>query len=82
VPPPGQLKHIEWDSWGFGGMGNYVFLAFDPADALSPADGVERPGKLNGLPCEVALVSRLESHWYAVQFYTNAYWWGPENDCQ
>jgi hypothetical protein len=79
-PPSGQLKHIEWGSWGFAGQDTSVFLAFDPADALAPADGIERPGKLSGLPCAVFQVRRLESHWYTVQFFTNTYWY--QNDCE
>jgi hypothetical protein len=78
APVPGQLKHIEWDGWGFLGQDTTVFLAFDPADALAPADGIERPGKLSGLPCPVFQVRRLESHWYTVRFYTNSYWYQDE----
>jgi hypothetical protein len=33
-----------------------------------------QPGKFNGIPCEVQLVRRLESHWYTVQNYTDQYW--------
>jgi hypothetical protein len=79
----GELKHIEWDGWGFPGAGDTtVYLVFDPTDALSAAARSHRPGKFGGLPCEVHLVHRLESHWYAVQFYTDE-WWGRRNalDC-
>jgi len=79
----GELKHIEWDGWGFPGAGDTtVYLVFDPTDALSAAARSHRPGKFGGLPCEVPLVHRLESHWYAVRFYTDE-WWGRRNalDC-
>jgi hypothetical protein len=31
----GDLKHIEWDGWGWGGQDFSVFLVFDPTDSLS-----------------------------------------------
>jgi hypothetical protein len=71
----GELKHIEWDGWGFPGAGDtVVFLVFDPADSLSVAASNHQPGKFDGIPCEVPLVHRLESHWYTVRFYTDEDW--------
>jgi energy-coupling factor transporter transmembrane protein EcfT len=70
----GGLKHIEWDGWGWGGEDTAVFLVFDPTDTLSAAARHRQPGKFDGIPCAVSLVSHLESHWYAVRFYTNQYW--------
>jgi hypothetical protein len=78
-----ELKHIEWDGWGFPGAGDTtVYLVFDPTDALSAAARSHQPGKFGGLPCEVYLVHRLERHWYAVRFYTQEMW-GQRNalDC-
>jgi hypothetical protein len=75
----GPLKHIEWDGWGWAGQDTTVYLVFDPTDALYPAASGHHPGKYKGLPCEVFLVRRLESHWYTVQFYTDE-WWGRHND--
>jgi energy-coupling factor transporter transmembrane protein EcfT len=78
----GELKHVEWDGWGFPGAGDTtVYLVFDPTDSLAAAKS-HRPGKFNGIPCEVPLVRRLESHWYSVLFYTDE-WWGRRNrlDC-
>jgi len=67
----GELKHIEWDGWGFAGAGDTtVYLVFDPTDALSAAAQSHQPGKFGGLPCEVPFVRRLQSRWYAVRFYT------------
>ena len=51
-----------------------VYLVFDPADSLSPAAKGHQPGKFSGIPCEVPRVQRLESHWYAVTFYTEESW--------
>lgn len=74
-PPNNELRHIEWDGSGFAGVANTnLYLAFDPADTLSTAAKSHRPGKFNGIPCEVLLVRRLESHWYAVLFYTDQIW--------
>ena len=75
TPANGDLKHIEWEASGFAGVANVtVYLAFDPADTLSTAAKSHRPGIFNGIPCEVLTVRRLESHWYAVLFYTDQTW--------
>jgi hypothetical protein len=74
APPNGELKHIEWDGWGFAGLDNTVFLVFDPTDALAAAARSEASGKFPGLPCEVVWVHRLERQWYTARFYTNTYW--------
>lgn len=73
-PTQGELKHVEWDGWGWGGQDTTVYLAFDPTDSLSQAASSHQPGKYNGMTCEVFLVRRLQSHWYTVQFYTNQDW--------
>lgn len=70
----GELKHIEWGGWGWAGQDTTVFLVYDPSNELAIAAQSGRPGKYNGLPCEVYRVHRLESQWYTVQFYTNTYW--------
>ena len=70
----GEFKHVEWDGWGWGGQDTAEFLVFDPSDSLSAAAGSHQPGKFDGIPCEVPRVSRLESHWYTVVFYTNQGW--------
>ena len=64
----GELKHIEWDGWGWGGQDFSVFLVFDPADSLSPPAQSGQSRKLNGIPCEVSSVRRMDSHWYIVYF--------------
>ena len=71
----GELKHVEWDGWGFPGAGDtVVYLVFDPNDLLAMAAKNHRPGKFSGIPCEVPRVRRLEGHWYAVMFYTDTSW--------
>lgn len=70
----GQLKHIEWDGWGWAGQDTVVYLVYDPGDAISSAASHEHSGRFPGIPCEVADISRLENHWYAAQFYTNDGW--------
>jgi hypothetical protein len=70
----GELKHIEWDGWGWAGQDTVVYLVFDPTDSLSGAAKSHSPGKFRGMPCEVFRVQRLESHWYSVVFYTNTDW--------
>ena len=70
----GELNHVEWDGWGWGGQDTTVYLVFDPEDSLSQAASSHQPGKYNGIPCEVFLARRLERQWYTVQFYTNQDW--------
>jgi hypothetical protein len=71
---PGDLRHMEWDGWGWGGTDTVVFLVFDPTDSLSAAALNHQPGKYTGIPCEVPSVGRLESRWYTVVFYTGQNW--------
>ncbi|MGO9270988.1 MAG: hypothetical protein ACLQOO_12155 [Terriglobia bacterium] len=81
--PKGELKHIEWDGWGWGPVGpTIIYLVYDSTDSLSAAAKSHKPGHLSGIPCEVSGVQRLESHWYAVTFYTEESW-GKRNrlDC-
>jgi hypothetical protein len=73
-PRSGELRHIEWRGWGFAGQDTTVYLVYNPTDSLSGVSQSGRPGKYPGLPCEVYRVSRLESQWYTVQFYTNTFW--------
>jgi hypothetical protein len=74
TPKSGEFKHIEWDGWGWAGQDTTVYLVFDPADSLSLAASTHLSGKFAGIPCEVPKVSRLESQWYVVTFYTNQDW--------
>ena len=74
APANGDLKHLDWDGWGWGGENTEVYLVFDPTDSLSAAARSHQPGKFNGLPCKVDRVLRLERNWYAAQFYTGTDW--------
>lgn len=76
-PTNGELRHVEWEGWGWGGQDSVIYLVFDPSDSLSQAASSRQPGKYIGIPCEVYLVRRLESHWYTVWFYTNYEWGQP-----
>jgi hypothetical protein len=73
-PPSEELKHAEWDVWGFAGADTTVFLVFDPTDSLAGAAEAPPPIKSRALPCEVARIRRLDRQWYAVLFYTDTYW--------
>lgn len=70
----GELKHIVWDGWGWGGEDTTVYLVFDPTDSLSAASRGHSPGKFDGIPCKAPLVERMERNWYAVRFYTDELW--------
>jgi hypothetical protein len=60
---------MEWEATGFAGVANNtVYVVFDPTDSLLGAARNHTPGKFSGIPCEVRLVRRLESHWYSIQF--------------
>jgi hypothetical protein len=73
----GELKHVEWDGWGFPGAGyTVVYVLFDPNDLLAAETRSRTTGKFSGIPCEVYLVHRLENHWYSVTFYTDTDWDG------
>ena len=75
IPRNGEVRHIEWDGWGFPGAGDTtVYLVFDPSDSLSVAAKRYSPGRYQGLPCEVPDVHRLEKNWYTVLFYTDTDW--------
>jgi len=74
TPPSGELKHLEWDAWGWAGQDTTVYLVFDPEDSLSLAAVTHQSSKFAGIPCEIPKVSRLESQWYAATFYTNQEW--------
>ena len=74
ISESGGLKHTEWDGWGFVGEDTVVYLVFDPDNSLAAAPKDHPPGKFSGIPCKVPRIRRLESHWYAVMFYTDTSW--------
>jgi hypothetical protein len=74
-PPSEELKHVEWDAWGFAAVANTTaFLVFDPTDSLADATVALPPITARTLPCEVVRVRRLDRQWYIVLFYTDMYW--------
>jgi hypothetical protein len=75
-PANGDLRHIEWDGWGFAGNDTVVYLVFDPTDSLATAATRHGSGKFKGIPCEVPEVRHLEKSWYTVLFYTGLGWDG------
>jgi hypothetical protein len=71
----GELRHVEWDGWGFAGAGNtVVYVVLDPTDSLAAEVKSHASGKFRGIPCEVHRVRRLEDHWYSVLLYTDTEW--------
>ncbi len=74
VPPKGDLKHIEWDGWGWGSNDTSMYLVFDPDDSLPALIKSHPTGRLNGELCGVSWMRRLQNRWYAVLFYTNTAW--------
>ena len=74
APANGEFKHTEWDARGWATIDATVYLVFDPTDSLSLAASNRMSGKFAGIPCEIPKVSRLESQWYVVTFYTNQEW--------
>lgn len=74
-PTNGDLKHMEWDAWGFVPSGFTVtYLVFDPSDSLATAAKARSQGRFTGIPCVVPRVFRLENQWYGVRFYTDEDW--------
>lgn len=76
-----SFKHLDWDGSGFAGTDTTLFLVFDPQDTLSIAAQGQPPIKASGIPCDVLEIRRLESHWYAVLFYTGQHW-GEQGSCE
>jgi energy-coupling factor transporter transmembrane protein EcfT len=74
APANGDLKHMEWDRWGWAGNDTVAYLVFDPTDSLSAAALNHHPGKYAGIPCVVPSVGRLENRWYTVLYYTDQTW--------
>ena len=42
-----ELKHIEWDGWGWAGQDTNVYLVFDSTDSLLVAAANHAPDKIN-----------------------------------
>lgn len=72
----GQLKHLNWDGWGFIGQDTEVYLVYDSTDRLRNATTVDNGRHGIGLPCDVYQIRRLQPNWYSVTFFTNTGWDG------
>lgn len=70
----GEFRHVVWDGWGIAGQETDVYLVFNPSNSLAATLGARAPVRAAGLPCRVYQITRLESQWYAVQFYTDVAW--------
>ena len=71
----GELQHVEWDGWGGPGVGDTTeYLVFDPHNSLSSAASNHSIGKVDGIPCPVGQVRRLQNCWYTVIPYTDTDW--------
>lgn len=70
----GELRHLQWDGWGWGGSDTDVYLVYDPQNSLASAARSGRAGHFPGIPCAVPRVRRLQNQWYSVQLYTSAGW--------
>ncbi len=76
-PSTAELKHVEWDGWGFAGIGNTImYLVYNPTDSLLDASRMRKCDVIPGIPCPVDRVHRLETHWYTVLFPTDSSWTG------
>ena len=71
---PGQLKHLDWDGWGWAGSDTEVYLVYDPTDQLKNASSTPSGMHAHGLACDVWQIRRLEPYWYDVVFFTNTNW--------
>ncbi len=73
-PANGELRHIEWDAWGYAGADTEIYLVFDPTDSLASESRKRTSGKFSGIPCEVFRLHHLENHWFTARFYTDEEW--------
>ena len=52
----GELKHIEWDGWGWAGMDTTIYLVFDPTNSFvmggRSSSGQVQGSTLRGPSCE------------------------------
>jgi hypothetical protein len=69
-----ELKHIEWDGWGWAGSDTTEYVLFDPSDKLAVPAEQHLSGRFEGIPCGVYRIRRMENHWYMVLFYTDTTW--------
>jgi hypothetical protein len=74
-PSTGELRHVEWDGWGWASSDTTVYLVYDPNNTLENDPRYHTGGgKFNGIPCPVWGIHRLEPHWYTVVSLTDSTW--------
>jgi hypothetical protein len=79
--PSGDFKHVEWDGFGGAPVGDWTsYVVFDPVDSLNAETNHENPGKIQGIPCDVLRIQKLEPHWYSVTLQVNEWWERCRND--
>jgi hypothetical protein len=75
IQPAETFRHVEWDGWGGAPVGDWTaYVVFDPADSLQTVTSLSHPGVVQGIPCEVLRVQKLEPHWYSVTLEMNEWW--------
>jgi len=74
APHNGELKHIEWDGWGFSFAETNVYLVFDSNNLLSQEIKRHSSGKFSGIPGEIWKLHRLQGPWFYAVFYTDTRW--------
>jgi hypothetical protein len=79
-----QLRHAEWngDGWGGAPVGDWMgYVVYAPGDSLPQITTSEPPRKIDGIPCDVVSVRRLEKDWYSVVTDMNQFWDGAHPSC-
>ena len=77
------LHHVEWRGDGWGGVGGdwTGYVVYDPTDSL-PLRRTDEPAvRVNGIPCDVISVRRLEKDWYSVVTDMNQFWDSAHPGC-
>jgi hypothetical protein len=79
-----SFRHVEWNGDGWGGLptGDWVgYVVYDPSDSL-PLKRTDGPAvRVNGIPCDVVSVRRLERGWYSVVTDMNEFWDSAHPGC-
>lgn len=81
---PDQLLHTEWsgDGWGGAPVGDWMgYVVYDPSDSLPRTNKNEPSRRINGVPCDVVAVRRLEKSWYSVVTDMNQFWDSTHPNC-
>lgn len=67
-----ELRHVEWDAWGWGPVGDFTaYVVFDPDDSLQSKAHLTN---IRGIPGDVLDVDRLGPRWYSVTLLGDDPW--------